>query len=390
MRIGLEMNTLVLGGMGGIETYARQLVSCLQEVDSMNEYTIICSAGNREAFPVRAANFRQVVLGSETGKAVPGFFGKAMSAGFRRLDLARVTRGLDLVHYFMNFVPKLRPEALSAVTIVDIQHEYFPEFFGERELALRRKLFGHTVRAADHIMAISEFTRATLMEKLGVPGEKITAVHLGYDDGAFRPLERAAVEEFRRSRGLPQEFLLYPAATWPHKNHANLLRALSVMKGKHGFGGRLVLTGIKKGSHGELLELAGKLGLGDDVQYLGYLSYEELPLLYNAAALMVYPSVFEGFGIPLIEAFGSGLPVACSNTTSLPEVAGGAAALFDPNDPNDMASKIMSVLADRRLRDELAEKGLRRAKDFTWKRTAEKTRDVYWKILMGKARAQGE
>lgn len=391
MRIGLEINTLVLGGMGGIETYARQLVSRLQEVDAGNEYTIICSSQNKDAFPVHAPNFTLAILGGEKAaeKAGAGFLGKAVSAGFRRLELANISKGLDVVHYFMNFIPRLRREAVSAVTIVDIQHEYFPEFFSEKELSLRRKLFGYTTRVADHIIAISEFTRQTLMEKLGVPGEKITAVHLGYDDGAFRRLDRAAVEKFRRARGLPEEFLLYPAATWPHKNHVNLLKALSVMRKEYGFTGKLVLTGIKKDSHKELLEMTWKLGLVDHVLYLGYLTYEELPLLYNAAAMMVYPSVFEGFGIPLIEAFGSGLPVACSNTTSLPEVAGDAAVLFDPHDPKDIAAKVTGACADKRLMAGLSEKGFRRAKDFTWKKTAEKTVEVYEKIWLGKAHASG-
>lgn len=390
MRIGLETKNLLLGGSGGVETYARQLVARLQEVDAFNDYAVICSGHNRKAFPITAPNFRLAVLGDEKvgEKAGGGLLKKVVRAVNDRLGFAKISKELDLVHYLLNVMPKVRFEAASVATIVDIQHEYFPDFFSAKELALRKKMYLYSARNADHIIAISEFTRKTIIEKYGVPQDKITAVHLGYDDAAFRKIKGATVEEFRRRHGLPDEFLFYPAATWPHKNHVNLLRALSVMKKKHGFTGSLVLTGIKKGSHKELFELAAGLGLEGQVNYLGYLAYEELPLLYNAATLMVFPSLFEGFGIPVIEAFGSGLPVACSDTTSLPEVAGGVAVLFDPNDPADVAEKIMGLYSDKKRMAHLAEKGLERAKLFTWKETAEKTLAVYAKACSGQRKVE--
>jgi len=384
MRIGLETKNLILGGSGGVETYARQLISCLQEADEANEYTVICSGHNMEAFPIIAPNFRLAVLGD--GRAGGGLLKKVVRAVNDRLGLAKISKELDLVHYLLNVMPRTRFEAASVVTIVDIQHEFFPEFFSMKELAQRKKLYGYSARNADHIIAISEFTRKTIIEKYGVSEDRITAVHLGYDDAAFRKMKGSAVEEFRRRHGLPEEFLLYPAATWPHKNHVNLLKALSVMEKKHGFTGKLVLTGIKKGSHKALFDLVAGLRLEGKVDYLGYLAYEELPLLYNAATLMVFPSLFEGFGIPVVEAFGSGLPVACSNTTSLPEVAGDAAVLFDPNDPDDIAGKVMGLYCDKKRMAHLAEKGLGRVKLFTWKETAKKTLAVYRKVQLGQKR----
>lgn len=382
MRIGLETKKLVLGGSGGVETYARQLISHLQEVDRANEYTIICSRHNKEAFPITARNFKLAVVGG--GNARSGLLTKVICEATARLGMINASKGFDIVHYFLNVMPGFaRLEAVSVITIVDIQHEYFPEFFSVKELALRKKLYGYSARKADHIIAISEFTRRTIIEKYGAPEDKITVVHLGYDDAAFRKMKGAAVEEFRRRYGLPDEFLFYPAATWPHKNHVNLLKALAVMKKEYGFKGKLILTGIKMDSHKELFDLAAGLGLEDQVDYLGYLTYEELPLLYNAATLMVFPSLFEGFGIPVIEAFGSGLPVACSNTTSLPEVAGDATVLFDPNDPADIAEKIMVLYGDKKRMAHLAEKGLERAKRFTWQKTAEKTLSVYGKAYRG-------
>lgn len=386
MRIGIETKNLLLGGSGGVETYARQLVARLQEVDGANEYTVICSGHNREAFPINAPNFKQALLGNENPveRAGAGLLKKVASEAADRLGMAKISKELDIVHYLLNVMPTVaRFEAGSLITVVDIQHEYFPEFFSSKELALRRKLYGASVRKADHIIAISEFTRSTIMEKYGVPAEKVSTVHLGYDDAAFRKVTGSAVEEFRRRHGLPDEFLFYPAATWQHKNHVNLLKAVSVMKKEYGFKEKLVLTGIKKGSHDKLFELAEGLGIAGQVEYLGYLPYEELPLLYNAASLMVFPSLFEGFGIPVIEAFGSGLPVVCSNATSLPEIAGDAAVLFDPTDPADIAEKIMGLSRDKKRMAHLAEKGLERAKLYTWKKTAEKTLAIYEKTYRG-------
>ena len=149
------------------------------------------------------------------------------------------------------------------------------------------------------------------------------------------------------------------------------------MKERFGLDEKLIFTGIKKQSHSAVAKEIERLGLKDDIIHIGYLPYEDLPLLYNAASLLVFPSLFEGFGMPVVEAMGVGLPVACSNTTSLPEVAGGAAILFDPEDPEDIAEKVAALLNDEALKKTLVQKGLARASMFTWEQTALKTKKVY-------------
>ena len=175
--------------------------------------------------------------------------------------------------------------------------------------------------------------------------------------------------------------MYYPAATWPHKNHKRLLAALKIMKDRYGFDGQLVLSGIAMQANDAVLEEIGRLGLRDDVIVLGYLPHEDLPCLYNLARLMVFPSLFEGFGIPLVEAMACGCPVACSNVTSIPEVVGDAAVTFDPVSVEDMAEKTWALWSNDSLLRDMKTQGLDRVKLFSWDNMARQTIQVYEKAL---------
>jgi glycosyltransferase involved in cell wall biosynthesis len=194
----------------------------------------------------------------------------------------------------------------------------------------------------------------------------------------YRKIEDAGVLAAERATlGLEKPFLYYPAATWLHKNHVSLFKALSILYAEHGFDGELVLTGVATKAKDSLLANIAEMGLKDKVRVLGYLPYEKLPVLYNLARLTVFPSLFEGFGMPVLEAMACGCPVACSNVTSIPEVAGDAARYFDPNSPEQIAQTILSLWDDERALRELGEKGVQRVELFGWERTAWKTLEVY-------------
>jgi glycosyltransferase involved in cell wall biosynthesis len=175
--------------------------------------------------------------------------------------------------------------------------------------------------------------------------------------------------------------MYYPAATWPHKNHKMFLGALKIMKYRYGFDGQLVLSGIAMQTNNDILKEIIRLGLQEDVVVLGYLPQEDLPCLYNLARMMVFPSLYEGFGIPLVEAMACGCPIACSNVTSIPEVVGDAALTFDPYSVEEMAEKVWRVWNDDVLRQEMNLKGLGRVKRFSWDNMARQTIAVYEKTL---------
>jgi len=177
----------------------------------------------------------------------------------------------------------------------------------------------------------------------------------------------------RRRHGLERPFLYYPAASWPHKNHVALLEALRLLLDRGRFDGDLVLSGLAREGHGEVEQAIARLRLTERVRLLGHVPGGELPALYGSAEALVFPSRFEGFGLPVLEAMACGCPVACSDTTSLPEVAGGAALLFDPGAPEDIAARVGDLLDDGGLRQRLRAAGLRRAADFGWDRVARET-----------------
>jgi glycosyltransferase involved in cell wall biosynthesis len=180
--------------------------------------------------------------------------------------------------------------------------------------------------------------------------------------------------------GLHSPFLYYPAATWPHKNHIRLLKALKILKDEYRFDGKLVLSGIAMQMHPMILEEIKLLDLSGTVKVLGYLPEEELPYLYNLARLMVFPSLFEGFGIPLVEAMACGCPIVCSNVTSIPEVVGEAAVMFSPDSVEDMAEKIWALWNNDKQLQIMKQSGLRRVQFFSCEEMTRKTLDVYAKI----------
>lgn len=405
MRIGLPVpDYMGLGKGGGVETYSIKLVEYLQKIDKQNEYLIFCNRDNEDMFTLRSRSFRKILKEDEdrsgpaetaTGAAKNIMFGIS-SLMERNAVLRRIKNGIrdvilrnspvsadnphrcDLIHHMYTVFPFwLNYDVPVIVTMVDIQHEYFPDFFSQKEFEDRRACYKPSADKADHIIAISHFTKKTLMEKFDLPDEKISVVHLGYDQQTFMKLDPASVGTIRMKYSLPDSFLFYPAASWPHKNHINLVRAYKILKGKYNFGDKLILCGIEKQQHTEIGDEIRKLGLQDDILYLGYVPYSDLPAIFNAATLMVYPSFFEGFGIPLIEAMAVGLPVACSGTTSLPEVGGDAVLYFDPNEPEDIAARVYLPYSDPDLRNSLVNRGYERIKGFTWEKTTRETLRIY-------------
>jgi glycosyltransferase involved in cell wall biosynthesis len=185
------------------------------------------------------------------------------------------------------------------------------------------------------------------------------------------------LDQERASLGLARPFIYYPAATWLHKNHINLLRAVSMLISDFHFDGDLVLTGVSTSARDSLQKNITGLGLQDRVHVLGYLPYDTLPVIYNLARLMVFPSLFEGFGMPVLEAMACGCPVVCSDVTSLPEVAGEAAGYFDPTSPDEIAAAINRLWNDDHALRAMQDKGVARAGLFSWENTARKTRAIY-------------
>jgi len=369
--------------MGGVESYFRGLVSSLQESDPVNDYCLICNSSCLESFALHSPHFTEVSC--RYAKPSPMWYLRAAIRHVSRIDLLRpFMNGLkvDLIHHPFSILNPMGHRAPSVLTFHDMLHEFCPEYFSSYEIKARKALYRPSAEQASRIIAISQHAKTCLVERYQIDPNKIDVVYNGYSP-QFRIIDDLELRETVRIRyGLHKPFIFYPAATWPHKNHKRLLAALKIMKHSFGFDGQLVLSGIAMRANDAVLEEIGRLGLQDDVKVLGYLPEEDLPHLYNLARLMVFPSLFEGFGIPLVEAMACGCPIACSNVTSIPEVVGGSGQTFDPSSAEDMAHKVWSLWGDDALRHDSIARGLERAKQFDWNRMARQTMAVYEKAAI--------
>ena len=290
-------------------------------------------------------------------------------------EIAR--RRIDLFHGPSYLLPRTR-RARTVVTIHDLAHEKRPEWAPacSPEFARRAR---ESARRADAVIAVSRATRRDVVEIYGVPEERVEVIYEGVDP-SFRPIEdRAAIEDFRIRRGLPERFILSVLSLSPRKNLPGLMRAFGRFMKSSGLPHHLVVAGKSYGANGPRHE-AETLGIADRFRFIEYVPGEELPLLYNAAELFVFPSFYEGFGLPPVEALACGCPVVSSRAGSLPEVLGDAARYFDPGNAEEMADALACAAREGRTRD-ARDRGLARALGFSWDKAAQETVRLYERIL---------
>jgi glycosyltransferase involved in cell wall biosynthesis len=337
MRVGLSLLTLVPRVSGGSETYARELVRALGRVGEHSYRVLLPTvAPDVDGLP------SEIVREYRASTSMPGRIAAMTEGIVRGRRLRRRLEGLDVVHFPLTvMIPRVTaPPAVT--TVLDLQHEFLPTFFSRAELAYRRAVYGWSIRKSRLILTISEHAARAVIERYGIPEERVRPIHLGLDHATFAPGDRAR-----------EPFLVYPARAWPHKNHARLFEAFAVLRQRHA-DLELVLTAYD-----------GPVPPG--VRSLGHVSREELVRLYRTAAGLVFPSLYEGFGQPPLEAMACGCPVASSNAASLPEVCGDAARLFDPTSVEDMVAAVEEILARP---EEWSARGIARAAEFSWETTA--------------------
>jgi glycosyltransferase involved in cell wall biosynthesis len=340
VRVGISLLTLVPGISGGSEIYARALTHALARVGTL-EYVVLVP---RLAPDAGDGLPTLVATGYPTSVGTAGRLRAMSSATLRPGHLWSQMGEVDVAHFPLT-VPVPRPRWPHVITLHDVQHLDLPELFSHGERLFRKIAYDRTARHASQVIVVSEFVRGRAIEHLGLAENRVHVVPLGVDRDLFVP--SATVER--------EPLLLYPARPWRHKNHARLFMAFEELRRRRPEL-QLVLTGA-----------------GHDTRALPsgvtarHVSERELVDLYRRAACLVYPSLYEGFGLPLLEAMACGCPVAASNAASLPEVCGDAAVLFDPLDPSSIAAGVEESLGRS---TELTALGLKRAAEFTWDETA--------------------
>ena len=281
---------------------------------------------------------------------------------------------VDVVHG-PAFVGPLVSPCPVVITIHDLSFIRFPQLFHRANRIYLTVMSRLSARRCSQVIAVSEHTARETEELLGVNRRRITVVYHGVDP-RFRPLPADKIAAFRERRGLPEQFVLFVGTLEPRKNLKRLVEAFAQLQ-PSGIG--LVLAGGKGWLYEDLFARVDRLGLHEVVLFPGYVSQDELALWYNAATVFAYPSVYEGFGMPVTEAQACGTPVMTSSTTSLPEAAGEAAILVDPYDVGAIAAGLRQLVEDEDLRQHLGEQGLTHARHFNWTQTAQETVQVYRK-----------
>jgi glycosyltransferase involved in cell wall biosynthesis len=378
MRIGIDATALPLQPVGaGI--YMINLVRALAAVNERDELVIFTHPAGRKQMAVQESKrFRWAVVPDKSilRRLFWEQIGLPRLVGKMRLDL------LHSLHYTRPW----RLPCRSVVTFHDMTFFLYPQLHTRSKQAFFPLTIRASARSADAIIAVSESTRADSIRLLGIPGEKIIATPLGVDP-AFRPIrDLESLDVVRQRYNLPDRFILYVGLVEPRKNLSGLIRAYrSALEG--GIAHRLVVVGRFGWSYQQVLDEIEALGLQERVQFTGYIPQADLPIVYNLASLFVYPTLYEGFGLPALEAMACGTPVVTSNVASLPEIIGEAGVLIPPGDQQALSQALQDVLSDPGLQTHLAIKGPQQASQFTWERTARQTLQVYRQVLANSGKA---
>jgi glycosyltransferase involved in cell wall biosynthesis len=292
------------------------------------------------------------------------------------LPILNLNEKIELFHS-PHFVFPIFNNKRLVLTIHDLTPLLFSEYFSKLERIYMSSLIWLAKFKADKVIVVSENTKYDLVNKFGFKEEKIKVIYNGVRTDSKFITNQKLLNEIRQNYNTGNKYMLYVGNIKPHKNIPRLLRALAKVNEDI----KLVIVGKRDKAYDEVFEVIEEYQLEDNVIFTGFVPDNDLIMLYNAAEIFVYPSLYEGFGLPPLEAMACGTPVITSNVSSLPEVVGDAAITVDPYNIDELASAINNILSNSDLQGELSKKGLERAKQFSWKKTAEETLKVYEEIL---------
>ncbi|MCA9409338.1 MAG: glycosyltransferase family 4 protein [Candidatus Omnitrophica bacterium] len=368
MHIAINCRSFLKKKYTGIGRYAYHLVKSLSEIDTRNAYSLYAKKGifnlTKRVPRFGPANFLSKIDRFNVGPEK--FLGK-----------------IDIYHSPSPSTLDVNNGAKVVVTVHDLIFKTFPQGHTQKTLDETDKQFKNIGEKAAKIICCSKNTVRDLQKYFNIKKNKISMVYQGVDKNLFyligREEEKYAVK-LLRNKGIHEPFILSVGTIEPRKNLENILHAFDKLRTRKQFQGKLVVIGMKGWMSESIYGLIRKLELKEHVIFLGYLSDPELRMFYNKAEAFVFPSFYEGFGFPIVEAFCCGTPVVTSNVSSCPEVAQDAAMIVDPYDPESISQGIAQIINDQEVKNMLREKGLRRAGDFNFRKTAKKTLDIYKEV----------
>lgn len=368
MRIGINCRSFLRKQYTGIGRYAFNLVQSLGDLDKDDEYFLYAKKG--------LFDFK---------RNLPRFQSKNFHPRIDWLNrgVDKTLGNIDIYHSpSPDFLPCDQPKII--VSVHDLIYKTYPQGHTQQTIDQTEEHFQEIVKKAAKIICCSENTRKDLHKYFSVNEQMTCVIHQGVDKRKFYVIsdnESHKADVVLRKKGIHRPFVLFIGTIEPRKNLKNLIFAVSILKKKRSFSGQLVIAGMKGWMSEDLSDFIKDENLQDDICILGYVSDEELRILYNKADVFAFPSFYEGFGFPILEAFNCGAAVVTSNTSSCAEVALDAAVQIDPYDPIQISNGIERILDDVSFREDLKRKALKRADDFSFEKTAKQTLDIYREVF---------
>lgn len=360
----------------GIGRYAHELLAALMQIDQANQYCVFhnqpapgesvpapCDTLPRRVIPLSAKPWRMSVL----------------LADFLRVPMERWIPNADIFHGTDHLLPPFN-KTKTIFTLHDLIFKFFPAYHLPLNRNFLRIMLPRFLRRADAVIAVSESSKRDAMTLYHLPPEKITVIYEGVNPALHPIADSQHLAAVRARYAKNQPFILCVSTIEPRKNISALVDALKILRAR-GLAQRLLIAGRTGWLYQATFDHVRETGMASQVDFLDYVPDDDLPALLSACDAFVFPSLYEGFGLPPLEAMACGAPVVCSNTSSLPEVAGAAALLINPRDVREIANAIERVVTDRALRDELRAKGIAQAQKFSWERAARETLAVYQRVM---------
>jgi glycosyltransferase involved in cell wall biosynthesis len=368
MRIAIDARKL---GDFGIGTYIRNLLIELGRRDHDTEFVVICRAGAPDDGVSLERNFRRV-----DERARPYSVREQV-----RIPYVLLRERVDLVHE-PHYVLPPAIRCRSVVTIHDCIHLMFPQYLPNRMASLyARAAMWSATRQASRILTVSEASRHDILRFFDVPPDKVQVVYNAIDERFLTPPDAATMDQVRQRFQLDRPFVLYVGNIKPHKNVQRLIEAFGRARAETAADLGLVIIGDEVSKYPSLRQMVRRHRLDKHVRFLGFQPAPMLASFYRLARAFVFPSLYEGFGLPPLEAMACGTPVVTSNVSSMPEIAGGAALLVDPSSVDEIADGIRRAVTDEALRGDLIARGLARARQFSWADSVAKIHGVYLDVL---------
>ncbi|MBD3413590.1 MAG: glycosyltransferase [Candidatus Aminicenantes bacterium] len=378
MKIGIDLRPF-LRFETGVGTYIKNLLFSLSSIDMKNDYYLFSSSFKQRFSPSKIPFLNKMHF-RDYHYPVKLLNFLWYRQGWPPLDFFFKTR-LDLTHSPTPLICPTKGKAI--ITVHDLFFMDFPYKANPEARRFFYKNIHKSLQDSDGIIVVSHFIKNQLLEKFKLPKEKIKVIYHGVDSGFSSDISLEEINNFRESHSLPSRLIVFVGAMDPRKNLLNLIQAFQIVHSKEPEVS-LVIAGKKGQDYLALKKKIHKSSLDENVKILDYLSLRDLKRLYRAGTLFVFPSYCEGFGLPLLEAMVSEMPVVASNRTALPEIAGSAALYFDPEQPEDMASAILKLLWDSDLRNKYIGMGRERVRQFSWESTAKSTLNFYQHVAQQK------